>query len=144
MGVGLNKQLWHVCNCPLSHNQTVDFTVLNNILAYETASLETLRIHLTCMLVSMVTVMSSIKPLLDGRLISVFALVPLDSPFAALIIMFNNGEQFDNYDAYLWQNHFEAGCCEFVVWEPQMDAIEVIHKEVTCSMMWYVVLVQSH
>jgi len=66
----------------------LNFTVLINILAYDTASLETLRIHLTCMLVSMVTVMSSIKPLLDGRLISVFALVPLDSPFAALIIMF--------------------------------------------------------
>jgi len=65
-----------------------DFIGLNNILAYGTASLEGVRIHVACMLVSVVIVMLSINPLLDGIHISVFALVPLDSIFAALIIMF--------------------------------------------------------
>ena len=63
----------------------LDFTGLNNVLAYDPTLLEAMRIHLTCMLVSVVTVMSSINPLLDGRQISVFALVPIDSLFAALI-----------------------------------------------------------
>ena len=49
----------------------LDFTGLNNIIAYATASLEALMIHLDCMLVSVVTVMSSINPLLDGIHISV-------------------------------------------------------------------------
>ena len=66
----------------------LDFTGLNNILAYDPTLLKAMKIHLTCMLVSVVTVMSSINFLLDGRQISVFALVPLDSLFAALIIMF--------------------------------------------------------
>ena len=66
----------------------LDFTGLNNVLAYDPTLLEVMRIHLTCMLVYVVTVMSSINPLLIGKQISVFALVPLDSVFAALIIMF--------------------------------------------------------
>ena len=41
----------------------LDFTGLKNIVAYDTASLEALRIHLSCMLVTVVTVMSSITPL---------------------------------------------------------------------------------
>ena len=63
----------------------LDFTGLNNIIPYDPSLLEAMMIHLTCMLVSVVTVMSSINPLLDGRQISVFALVPFDSLFAALI-----------------------------------------------------------
>ena len=66
----------------------LDFTGLNNILPYDTTLLEAMMIHLTCMLVSAVTVMSSFNPLLDGRHILVFALVSLDSLFAALIIIF--------------------------------------------------------
>jgi len=75
---------------PFLTTKHFDFTGFNNILAYDSALLEAMRIHLTCMLVSVVTVnvMSSINPLLDGRQISVFALVPLDPLFAALIIMF--------------------------------------------------------
>jgi len=60
----------------------LDFTGLNNIVAYDTVSLGALRIHMSYMLNTMVTVMSSITPLLN---VSVFSLVPL---FAALIIMF--------------------------------------------------------
>ena len=63
----------------------LDFTGLNNIVVYDTASLETLRIHLSCIFVTVVTVMSSINLLLNARQSSVFALVSL---FAALIIMF--------------------------------------------------------
>jgi len=70
---------------PFLTTKYLDFTGLNNILAYDPTLLEAMRIHLTCMLVSVVTVMSSINPLLDGRQISVFALVPFDSLFAALI-----------------------------------------------------------
>ena len=73
---------------PFLTTKHFDFTGLNNVLAYDPTLLEAMRIHLTCMLVSVVTVMSSINPLLDGRQISVFALVPLDSVFAGLIIMF--------------------------------------------------------
>ena len=70
---------------PILTAKHLDFTGLNKILAYDPTLLEAMRIHLTCMLVSVVTVMSSINPLLDGRQISVFALVPFDSLFAALI-----------------------------------------------------------
>ena len=73
---------------PFLTTKHLDFTGLNNIIAYDTTLLEAMMIHLTCMLVSVVTVMSSINPLLDGRQILVFALVSLDSLFAALIIMF--------------------------------------------------------
>ena len=73
---------------PFLTTKHFDFTGLNNVLAYDPTLLEAMRIHLTCMLVSVVTVMSSINPLLDGRQISVFVLVLLDSLFAALIIMF--------------------------------------------------------
>jgi len=73
---------------PFLTTKHVDFTGLNNILAYDPTLLEAMRIHLTCMLVYVVTVMSSINPLLDGRQISVFALVPIDSLFTALISMF--------------------------------------------------------
>ena len=70
------------------HFLTTKHLDFNNILAYDTTVLESMMIHLTGMLVSVVTVKSSITPLLDGRHILVFALVPLDSLFAALIIMF--------------------------------------------------------
>ena len=73
---------------PILTTKHFDFTGLNNILAYDPTLLKAMKIHLTCMLVSVVTVMSSINFLLDGRQISVFDLVPLDSLFAALIIMF--------------------------------------------------------
>ena len=73
---------------PILTAKHLDFTGLNKILAYDPTLLEAMRIHLTCMLVSVVTVMSSINPLLDGRQISVFALVPFDSIFAAFILMF--------------------------------------------------------
>ena len=73
---------------PFLTTKHFDFTGFNNILAYDTTLLEAMMIHLTCMLVSVVTVMSSINPLLDGRQILVFALVSLDSLFAALIIIF--------------------------------------------------------
>ena len=73
---------------PFLTTKHFDFTGLNNVLAYDPTLLEAMRIHLTCMLVSVVTVMSSINPLLDGRQILVFALVSLDSLFAALIIIF--------------------------------------------------------
>ena len=53
---------------------------LNNIVAYDIF----IKSHLSCMLVIVVTVMSSINFQLNGRRSSVFALVPL---FAALIIM---------------------------------------------------------
>ena len=71
---------------PFLTTKHLDVTGLNNILAYDTTLLEVMRIHLTCMLVSVVTVnvMSSINPLLDGRQISVFALVPLDSHLCCL------------------------------------------------------------
>ena len=69
---------------PFLTTKHFDFTGLNNVLAYDPTLLEAMRIHLTCMLVSVVTVMSSINPLLDGRHVSVFALVPLDSPFCRL------------------------------------------------------------
>jgi len=58
-----------------------DFTGLNNIVAYDTYLSKAMMIHLSCMLV---TVMSSINLQLNGRRSSVFALV---HPFAALIIM---------------------------------------------------------
>ena len=70
------------------HFRTTKHLDFNNILAYDTTVLESMMIHLTGMLVSVVTVMSSINPLLDGRQISVFALVPIDSLFTALISMF--------------------------------------------------------
>ena len=66
---------------PFLTTKHLDVTGLHNIVAYDTASLEALRIHLSCMLVTAVTVMSSINPMLNVRQISVFALVPL---FAAL------------------------------------------------------------
>jgi len=70
---------------PVLTTKYLDFTGLNNIVAYDIASLKALMIHLSCMLVTVVTAMSSINFLLNGRHISVFALVPL---FAALILMF--------------------------------------------------------
>jgi len=73
---------------PFLTTKHLDFTGLNNIIAYDTTLLEAMRIHPTCMLVTVVTVMSSINPLWMTRQISVFALVPLDSLFAALIIVF--------------------------------------------------------
>ena len=69
---------------PFLTTKHLDVTGLNNILAYDPTLLEVMRIHLTCMLVSVVTVMLSINPLLDGRQISVFALVPLDSHLCCL------------------------------------------------------------
>ena len=73
---------------PFLTTKHFDFTGLNNILTYDSALLEAMGIHLTCTLVSVVTVMLSINPLLDVRHISVFALVSLDPIYAALIIMF--------------------------------------------------------
>ena len=64
---------------PFLTTKHLDFTGLNKILAYDPTLLEAMRIYLTCMLVSVVTVMSSINFLFDGRHISVFALVSLDS-----------------------------------------------------------------
>ena len=61
-----------------------DFTGLNNIVAYDTYLSKAMMKHLSCMLVIVVTVMSSTNLQLNGRRISVFALVHL---FAALIIM---------------------------------------------------------
>jgi len=61
---------------PFLTTKHMDFTGLKKIVAYDTASLEALRIHLFCMLVTAVTVMSSINPMLNARQISVFALVP--------------------------------------------------------------------
>ena len=40
----------------------LEFTGFNNIVAYDTYLLKALMIHLTCMLVIVVTVMSSINP----------------------------------------------------------------------------------
>jgi len=37
----------------------------------------------------------------------------------------------------------EDGCCESVAWEPYMDVIEVIYKEVTYTIL-DVVLMHSH
>ena len=71
---------------PFLTTKHLDVTGLHNIVAYDTASLEALRIHLSCSFVpTVVTVMSSINPLLNGRHSSVFVLVPL---IVALIIMF--------------------------------------------------------
>ena len=125
---------------PFLTTKHLDFTGLNNIVAYDTASLESLRIHPSCMLVTVVTVMSPINPLLNARQISVIAWVPL---FAALIIMLKHDEQFDKDEASMWQYLFEASDCESAVWEPQMVVNEVIHKEVTW-MVWDVVLMHSH
>ena len=69
-------------NVPFLTIKHLEFIGLNNIVAYDTVSLGALRIHMSYMLITMVTVMSSITPLLN---VSVFSLVPL---FAALIIMF--------------------------------------------------------
>ena len=69
---------------PFLTTKHLDFTGLNNIVAYDTHLLKAMMIHLYCMLVTVVTVMSSINLQLNGRRISVFALVHL---FAALIIM---------------------------------------------------------
>ena len=69
---------------PFLTNTHLDFTGLNNIVAYDTYLSKAMMIHLSCMLVTVVTVMSSINLQLNGRHISVFALVP---PFPALIIM---------------------------------------------------------
>ena len=38
---------------------------------------------------------------------------------------------------------FEAGCCESVAREPQMDVIYVVHIEVTCT-IWDVVVLHGH
>ena len=69
---------------PFLTTKHLEFTGVNNILAYDTVSLEALMIHLACMLVTVVTVLSSINLLLNARQSSVFALVPL---YAALIII---------------------------------------------------------
>ena len=58
---------------PFLTTKHLDVTGLHNIVAYDTASLEALRIHLSCMLVTAVTVMSSINPMLNARQSSVFA-----------------------------------------------------------------------
>jgi len=82
---GLNVSSFNMSETvPFLTTKYLDFTGLNNILAYDSALLEAMRIHLTCMLVSVVTVMSSINPLLDVRHISVFALVSLDSHLCCL------------------------------------------------------------
>ena len=62
-------------NVPFLTIKHLEFIGLNNIVAYETVSLEALRIHLACMLVTVVTVLSPINLLLNARQISVFALV---------------------------------------------------------------------
>ena len=62
----------------------LDFNGLNNIVAYDTYLSKAMMIHLSGMLVIVVTMMSSINLHLNGRRISVFALVHL---FAALINM---------------------------------------------------------
>ena len=59
---------------PFLTTKHLDCTGLNSIVAYDTDSLDALMIHLSCMLVTVVTVMSSINPLLNARQISVFAL----------------------------------------------------------------------
>ena len=41
---------------PVLRTKYLDFTGLNNIVAYHTASLQALRIHPTCMLATVVTV----------------------------------------------------------------------------------------
>ena len=69
---------------PFLTNTHLDFNGFNNIVAYDTYLSKAMMIHLSCMLVIVVTVMSSINLQLNGRRISVFALVPL---FAALINM---------------------------------------------------------
>ena len=62
-------------NVPFLTIKHLEFTGLNNIVAYETVSTDALRIHLACMLVTVVTVLSPINLLLNARQISVFALV---------------------------------------------------------------------
>ena len=69
---------------PFLTNTHLDFNGLNNIVAYDTYLSKAMMIHLSCMLVIVMTMMSSINLQLNGRRISVFALVHL---FAALIIM---------------------------------------------------------
>jgi len=60
---------------PFLTTKHLERTGLNNILVYDTVSLEALMIHLSCMWVTVVTVISFINPLLNARQISVFALV---------------------------------------------------------------------
>ena len=54
-------------NVPFLTIKHLEFIGLNNIVAYETFSLEALRIHLACMLVTVVTVLSPINLLLNAR-----------------------------------------------------------------------------
>ena len=83
---GLNKQLDHVCNCPLSHNHTLGYYWFEQHHRLWHSFIRILeRIHLACMMFTVMTVMSSINSLLNGIHVSVFALVPL---FASLILMF--------------------------------------------------------
>jgi len=53
------------CTGPFLTTKHLDFTGLNNNVAYDTSSLEALMIHLSCMLVTAVNVMSSINSLLN-------------------------------------------------------------------------------
>jgi len=63
----------HLERTGLNNSTLFPYTTL--FLVYDTVSLEALMIHLSCMWVTVVTVISFINPLLNARQISVFALV---------------------------------------------------------------------